>query len=393
MNEWLERLDWEENPFNFKIYPELMVGYADEISAISDAIEAGNKFSMILGQTGAGKTNLLKWLVSRYEDEYDVYYMPKPPTTNEDLLEFLEREILQPGFIDRWFNDYTLYNIHDELEAELDGQSLLVVDECHEASTDVLRWIRTAIDHVDDLTVVAAGLPSFERTLEEDIPTLHSRATAIVRLESLDRDESFELVRQRIEAVGGRSLDPFTRDAVLEIYQRTGGFPREILRACNDCVVKGAREDVSLIDVNDVERFVNVNDMVDREGPDREDTEPDEPEEDTATDTEDMDQDVSQEAEPADQDRLEDTTGEDQTGPGPDWREMNLTDKQERVMEVLEDNGESTSGEIADTMGTEEYTSRDHAVRSINNILNRLRENGLVERERQGRSYAYRLAG
>lgn len=390
MNEWLERLDWEENPFNFKIYPELMVGYGDEISAISDAIEAGNKFSMILGQTGAGKTNLLKWLVSRYEDEFDVYYMPKPPTTNEDLLEFLEREILQPGLIDRWFNDYTLYNIYDELEAELEGQSLLVVDECHEASTDVLRWIRTAIDHVDDLTVVAAGLPSFERTLKEDIPTLHSRATAIVRLESLDRDESFELVRQRIETVGGRSLEPFTRDAVLEIYQRTGGFPREILRACNDCVVKGAREDVSLIDVNDVERFVNVNDMVDRAEPDDDDADVEEGDAEPTTDTGDgtsdagQDEDGDPDAEPA---------ADPADGRRPDWREMNLTDKQERVMEVLEDSGESTSGEIADAMGTDEYTSRDHAVRSINNILNRLRENDLVERERQGRSYAYRLAG
>lgn len=389
MDEWLDRLDWEENPFNFKIYPELMVGYADEISAISDAVEAGNKFSIILGETGAGKTNLLKWLVSRYDDEYDVYYMPKPPITNEDLLDFLEQEVLQPGFISRWFNNYTLYNIHEAIQSELDGQSLLVIDECHEASTDVLRWIRTAIDHVDDLTVVAAGLPSFEETLEEEIPTLHSRATAIVRLESLDRDESLELIRQRIEEVGGRSLEPFTQDAVLQIYQRTGGFPREILRACNDCVVKGAREDVSLIDVSDVDRFVDITrEREDDEGRSEDEGEPSGPDDAGADET---DGDTGSETDTAQDEPAEDTDDTEDTAV--DWREMNLTAKQERVMEILEDEGESTSGEVADVMGTDEYTSRNHAVRSINNILKRLMENDLVERERDGRSYAYRLAG
>jgi len=387
VDEWLERLDWEENPFNFKIYPELMVGYADEISAISDAVEAGNKFSIILGETGAGKTNLLKWLVSRYDDEFDVYYMPKPPITNEDLLDFLEQEILQPGFMTRLFNNYTLYNIHEAIQDELDGQSLLVIDECHEASTDVLRWIRTAIDHVDDLTVVAAGLPSFEETLEQEIPTLHSRATAIVRLQSLDRDESLELIRQRIETVGGRSLEPFTQDAVLHIYQQTGGFPREILRACNDCVVNGAREDVSLIDVNDVERFIDVTraDEDDAGG----DTGTDDRAGRTGEGAGRPDTDVT--AEDGDQEDPDGAKGEETTSV--DWREMNLTAKQERVMEILEVEGESTSGEVADVMGTEEYTSRNHAVRSINNILKRLMENDLVERERDGRSYAYRLAG
>lgn len=386
MDEWLERLDWEENPFNFKIYPELMVGYADEISAISDAVEAGNKFSIILGETGAGKTNLLKWLVSRYDDEYDVYYMPKPPITNEDLLDFLEQEILQPGFVSRWFNNYTLYNIHEAIQEELDGQSLLVIDECHEASTDVLRWIRTAIDHVDDLTVVAAGLPSFEETLEDEIPTLHSRATAIVRLQSLDRDESLELIRQRIEKVGGRSLEPFTQDAVLRIYRQTGGFPREILRACNDCVVKGAREDVSLIDVNDVDRFVDVT----REREEDEAVSDDEGGS-SAGDGDGEDAQSPPETDTAAEESSEDT--EDADEPALDWRDMNLTAKQERVMEILEEEGESTSGEVADVMGTDEYTSRNHAVRSINNILKRLMENDLVERERDGRSYAYRLAG
>lgn len=351
MREWLDRHGWEENPFNFKIYPDLLVGYEQEIGELEESIDADNKFSIVLGETGAGKTNLLRWLVSQYGDERDVYYMPKPPTNNEDLLEYLTDEILQPGLISRFFTSYSLYNIHDDLQDSLSGPTLLVIDEGHEASTDVLRWVRTAIDQVEDLSVIAAGLPEFEDTLEEDVHTLYNRATTVLRLRCLDRDETIELIKERITKVGGSSLEPFTQQAVVEIYDRTNGFPREVLRACNDCVVHASREGLSIIDEEDVKEAV---DHIDE--------------------------------------RDSDTAEEDDEETGTPGEDINLTPKQERVLSVLEEEGRCTSGDVVDVMGDEEYTSRSHAVRSVNNILKRLMENGVVEREKEGRSYTYFVA-
>lgn len=346
MKEWMNKFGWEENPFSFRIYPGLMVGYEGKIEELEEAIDANNKFSLVLGRTGAGKTNLLRWLVSQYQKERDVYYMPKPPTDKHDLLEYLKEELLQPGIFDRLFGSYSLYNIHHELHDAMDEPSLLVIDEGHEASEEVLEWIRTAIDHVDNLSVIAAGLPEFEDTLTEEVHTLYSRATNVLRLQSLNRDESLELVRQRIEKAGGHSLEPFTQQAIVRIYEKTSGFPREVLRACNRCVVTASRENLSIIDEDDVDRII---------------------EEETGEDGEKKD---------------ETTTSVD---------DLNLTAKQEKVLDVLKEQGECTSGEVADSMGTESYTSRSHAVRSINNILKRLMENGVVDRERRGRSYAYFL--
>ncbi len=353
MKEWLEKHGWDENPFNFKIYPDLLVGYESEITELEESIDADNKFSIVLGETGAGKTNLLRWLVSQYEDERDVYYMPKPPTNNEDLLEYLKEEILQPGFISRFFTSYSLYNIHDELQASLSGPTLLVIDEGHEASTDVLKWVRTAIDHVEDLSVIAAGLPEFEDTLEGDVHTLYSRATNVLRLASLDRDETIELIKERIAKVGGSSLEPFTQQAVVEIYDRTEGFPREVLRACNDCVVHASREGLSIIDAEDVKGVVER--VGEKEGDERQ----------------------------------EDAEGSGEPSAAED---LNLTEKQERVLAVLEDEGRCSSGDVVDVLGDDEYTSRSHAVRSVNNILKRLMDNGVVDREKEGRSYTYFVA-
>ena len=151
MKQWLDKFGWRENPFNFKIYPDVMVGYKDELSELDRAIKANNKFSVILGKTGAGKTNLLKWIVSQTVNDGNVYYMPKPPKNEENFLEYLRDELLQPGFFSSLFNSYSLYNIHHELDDELNEPSYLVIDEGHEASVEVLEWIRTVIDHVDNL--------------------------------------------------------------------------------------------------------------------------------------------------------------------------------------------------------------------------------------------------
>ncbi|MDY6789224.1 MAG: AAA family ATPase [Candidatus Nanohaloarchaea archaeon] len=346
MKEWMNKFGWQENPFNFKIYPDLLVGYKDEIEQVRDAISAGNKFSVITGRTGAGKTNLLKWLASQYTDSREVFYMPKPPKNNEDLLDYLKKEVLKPGIISQMFNSFSLYNLHEELDKKFDRPALLIIDEGHEASTDVLRWVRTAIDHVENLSVVAAGLPEFEERLKEDINTLHSRATTAIDLESLNRDESIKLIRKRIERAGGSSLDPLTTEAAVEIYNHTNGFPREVIRACNRCVVHAAREDLSIIDPDDVSEILEEEEI----------------------ETED-----------------EEESGAKNT----DLDNLNLTPKQEKVLEVLKEEGQSSSGEIVDTTGFEDYESRSHAVRSVNNILKRLMENDVVDREREGRSYSY----
>lgn len=349
MKQWLDKFGWRENPFNFKIYPDVMVGYKDELSELDRAIKANNKFSVILGKTGAGKTNLLKWIVSQTVNDSNVYYMPKPPKNEENFLEYLRDELLQPGFFSSLFNSYSLYNIHHELDDELNEPSYLVIDEGHEASVEVLEWIRTVIDHVDNLSVITAGLPEFRETLSDEVHTLMSRATDIIFLSSLNKDETISLVKKRIERVGGNSLEPFTQGALLEIYDYTGGFPREILRACNSCVVEAAMEDFSIIDRSDVDNLLEGN-SVTRESND------------------------------------EDESGSDEEKCLDD---VSLTPKQRDVVEVLEDKGQSTSGEIADVLGTEDYTSRSHAVRSVNNILKRLMENNIVDRERNGRSYVY----
>ncbi|MCJ7478660.1 MAG: AAA family ATPase [Candidatus Nanohaloarchaeota archaeon QJJ-7] len=355
INEWIQRFGWERNPFNFRIYPGLMIGYEEEKERLRNSIESDSKFTLLTGDTGAGKTNMLKSIQREYSS-HPVFYMSKPPVKDSELLEYIRDEVLDPGFISRLFNSYSLYNIHEPLNSAYSEDLVILVDEGHEASTEVLEWLRTAMDHIDSLSIVAAGLPEFEERLDEEVNTLYSRATDIVRLESLDKDNTIDLVRKRIEQVGGSSVEPFTQSALLEIYDETGGFPREVLRLCNECIITAASEDKSIIDEDDVKRVI------------------DESSGETNNEGEVDGADESEEAEEETEEK----------------EEMKLTPKQREVYDAVKELEEATSGEIVGEMGFEDYKSRSHAIRSINNILRRLAEQGVVERERRGRNYLYR---
>ncbi len=376
ISEWMEKYGWNQNPFTFRIYPDLMIGYEEEHQRIKDSIESNSKLTLLLGNTGAGKTNMLRQIESEYSGDRHLFYMSKPPVTEPDLLQFLENEVLDQGLLAQFMNSYSLYNIHEALNDKYANQMVLLVDEGHEASIEVLEWLRTAMDHIDYLTVVAAGLPEFEDMLEEEVNTLYSRATDVVSLDSLNRDDTIQLIRKRIEYVGGRSIEPFTQDAVVKVYEETGGFPREVLRVCNDAVIQAANEDKSIIDRDDIEDVLEEDD---EDAVEERDT--------TGGSTGD-----ASEAEGADR---TDESSEETNNPaggadeddGPDLEA--LTAKQLDVFEAIQELGQATSGEIVEHMGMEDYQSRDHAIRSINNILRRLMEQELVKRKRKGRNYLY----
>ena len=71
----------------------------------------------------------------------------------------------------------------------------------------------------------------------------------------------------------------------------------------------------------------------------------------------------------------------------------NIPERQRRILEVLS-RGEMTPPEIISNLESiDEYKNRDNALRSVNNLLGRLRKEGLVERKRVGKTYKYQIAG
>lgn len=351
LENWLNQLKWKENPFTLKIDPSLFVGYEDQLKKLISHIREGHKVALVTGSTGSGKTTLLKLMETDLDRDYDVLYISKPPR-KEDLKDIFLSKYKIP-FLQRLFGvKVGLHDLHVHLNKKLGQKKLLMLlDETHEADIEVLKWLRTISDQVDNMQIVLAGLSTVEDMLRNNLETLRSRIMTHIELINLKREDSRELIRKRIKNVGGEDTAPFTEKCVNEIYGLTGGFPREILKICNKLVQKAIEE--NKLEIDSVNLYLKSESST-------EEQEKEEPKESVEIMLK--------------KDFMND-----------------LSYKQRKIIHLLDENKELFPSDIAEKLGFDKYKSKQHAVRSVNNILKRLSKMGYVDRKPMGKGFVYFL--
>jgi len=332
----LKSFKWNSNPFTFQITPSIFVGYAKELNEIATGIQSGSKFSLLLGPTGSGKTTMLKFLEQRFSGTR-IIYISKPPRDAKDWVTVFERITKKRLSLRK--KRINLYNLNEHINKALKSQRLLLfVDECHEASTESLEWLRALADQVQNISVVLAGLPVFESTMKSNLETFMRRVVSRVELGSLTKSETRELIKRRIEMAGGEDIRPFSHNIIDYVYDRTGGFPREVLRVCNELSIKAMEKSITTIDTD----FLKETDA-----------------------------------------------------PGTRFsadKIAALPERQKLLLETLAKHGELTPAQIISKLDIEEYKDRENGVRSVNNVLRRLMKERLVERRKSGKAYVYKVS-
>lgn len=344
---YMKIFGWKENPFNFKIIPNLFVGHGKEIERLAAGIQNNDKLSFLIGPTGSGKTTLLKFLARTLEKRGKIFYLSKPPSNPEDWVKIFTNFMGQ-GIFERLFSrkaDTNIYNLSEWVNRKVkEKRIVLLVDESHEASTETLEWLRTLTDQIDNLSVVIAGLPILETILRDRLETFIRRMNTRIELTNLTKSETRELIKKRIEWVGGEDIKPFTSDILEDIYEKSGGFPREVIRICNDLTQKAIENNITTIDMS----------------------------------------------------FLRDSEFSMQNHVAPRRISLNslesLPSKQRSIIEILWKYGELTPTEIVGKMHMDDYKSKDNAIRSVNNIVKRLVKEGTIIRKRRGKSYQYVLS-
>jgi len=336
VKEWLVAMNWLFNPFTFSIIPELFVGYNVQAERLMMALEEQHKFVFLAGPTGSGKTTMLKWIASRLPAEYDVIYLAKPPEKPDYFMDIFNLRYKKSRFAFWQTKIHSLYEIPSFLNRKLANRHLILFfDEVHESNIDVLEWLRVLADQVDNMFVILSGLPVFENHLKDKLETFRKRIAAKIELVSLTREETEMLIKQRILHAGGNGNE-FSPELIDYIYAQSGGFPREVLRFCdelvNQAILSGRKEFVRAAVQEEVVTKMSLN-IVDQ-----------------------------------------------------------MTPMQREIIEMLAKNA-MTPGEIANAIDLQKYKSRQHAVRSINNIMKKLYEDGYLERRRSDKAFVYSLSG
>ncbi len=351
-NKDISKWGWNANPFVLKIDPKLFVGYEEQIDAIRRHIKHKHKIALITGRTGSGKTTFLKWLETQYDTAK--IYVSKPPKRPEEFVS-LFTEIFGFSFFERLLRRKpNLYTLPNYINKKLKGNHLVfLLDEAHETERDVLEWLRVLTDQINEVSLVMAGLPVMEGKIKTELETLDQRITTRISLTSLDLEETKELIKKRIESVGGKGTYPFTDSAIEKIYEKTGGFPREILKLCDRLINTALEKGLDIIDEKAVEEHKEI------ELP---------------------------------KVRLEEPVVTFMPKPPSEEQIRNLPYKQRKILELLARKDWLTPTAIVEELGiADNYKSKGHAIRSINNILKRLMLEGYVQRESRGKAFMYAL--
>jgi len=340
IRDWFEKQGWKGNPFVLSVISSIFVGCEEEKNRLISAIEENHKVTLLLGPTGSGKTTALKWLEKRFEKNNKIVkFVSKPPEDLNSLIE-LFNNIFKPIWPLSIFSKKIkiIHELPDFLNKKLKNKTLvLLLDEAHEASINILQWLRVLIDQTENLCIVMSALPNFEDVLTKKLETFHKRITTKIVLKPLSEKDTEDLILKRIEYVGKgpHAKNPFTKDAIKVIYEETGGFPREILRLCDFAINKAIEKNLDKIDAE-----------IFRE----------------------------KEKEPIAQFSID-----------------SMPRRQKEVLEAIIEN-KNTPNEILEYIDLSKYKSRYHALRSVNNILQRLIKEGYVERRKHGKTYYYTLS-
>ncbi len=328
-DDWFKAMNWSENPFILNILPELFVGYKNQSEELARLVKEKHKVIMIIGPTGSGKTTLMEWLSNSLSDRFDFLFIGKPPQKPEEFVDIFNEKY--PSFFRKLKN---IYQIPSFLNKKLRSRHLIVLyDEAHESKIDVLEWLRVLSDQVDNMSIVLAGLPVFEEHLAK-LETLRKRIMGRIELVSLTKEETSELIKKRIRNAGG-SGEEFN-ELLDAIYSMSGGFPREIIKVCNDAINESMKTGRPLTK----ELLIH---------------------------------------EPTKDELKVSLRFLDELSP-----------MQREIVEMLVN--PMTPGQIANNLDLTKYKSRQHAVRSMNNILKRLMDDGFVERAKEDRAYLYQLS-
>ncbi|MCD6215843.1 MAG: AAA family ATPase [Candidatus Aenigmarchaeota archaeon] len=342
VEKWFSHFGWSKNPFILNIEPRLLVGYEEQRDKLLRHIQENQKVALVIGPTGSGKTTLLKWCEAHLDPTFESIFLGKPPERPENFIDIL-RNKFKPSIIEYlsqiFFNkSISLNELPSYINKKLGKKTLvLFCDEIHEATQDVLSWLRVLNDQVENMTLIISGLPVFEKRLKKELESFYKRITTKITTLSLTKEETRQLIEKRIKKVGGSGTGPFSDNVIDYIYDKTGGFPREVLCLANQ-LINLAMESSTFeirpeILEHKKEKAVEENfDMIN-----------------------------------------------------------NLPSRQREIVKILQ-LSDSSPNQIVSKLDLKKYKTKQHAVRSVNNILKRLLKNKIVTRKVSGKTYIYVLS-
>jgi general secretion pathway protein A len=237
------------NPFDLTPDPAFLFAtrrHNEALAGLYYGVRRHKGFVVLTGEVGTGKTLMLRCLLHSLKQSKDVSYAY---VFNSRLspAEFLQYIVSDFGLPASGKNkSELLFQLSNYVVSRgLNNlTTLLVVDEAHDLSADVLEEIRllTNLETTDDklLQILLVGQPELDQKLDSvGLRQLKQRIALRLHLESLNASEAEEYVEWRLRAAGGNSSTSklFPPQTIAALYHHSRGVPRLINTICENALL------------------------------------------------------------------------------------------------------------------------------------------------------------
>jgi general secretion pathway protein A len=237
------------SPFDLTPDPTCFVPtrrHNEALAALYYGIRRHKGFVVLTGEVGTGKTLLLRCLLGLLKESKDVSYayVFNGRLTPTEFLQYILADFGLP--VSGKNKSDLLFDLGKFLVARGSKKmtTVLIVDEAHHLSSDILEEIRllSNLETDDDklLQIVLVGQPELNEKLDSDgLRQLKQRIAIRTNLGSLDPDETEQYIEQRLQIAGGvQNPDPlFSAETIAAVYRHSRGLPRLINTVCDNALI------------------------------------------------------------------------------------------------------------------------------------------------------------
>src|SRR4051794_40462276 len=240
----LQRNPFDITPDPFFLFPTRK--HNEALAALYYGVKRRKGFVVLTGEVGTGKTVLVRCLLQILNRANVAFaYVFNPLLSPLEFLQYVAGDLQLPT-ASKNKSDLLLELSSYAISRHQKGlTTVLVVDEAHHLSTEVLEEIRllTNLETGESklLQILLIGQQELDEKLDcVDLRQLKQRISLRSHLNALDLEETCGYVYRRLHIAGNTNpAEVFPMETIIELHRQSQGYPRLVNTLCENALIHG----------------------------------------------------------------------------------------------------------------------------------------------------------